>query len=88
MDERRLAELEFKQAARGQRRTHRMTAKPSDFEATVAYFKAVADEKLARLRASPQYDSFISDAAVEAFAKVEGSAYAGRPKRDKARAPE
>lgn len=64
-----------------------MTATPGDFEATVAYFKAVADEKLARLRASPHYDSFINEAAVEAFAKVEGSAYAGRPKQGKARAP-
>ncbi|MDH0647787.1 hypothetical protein N5D48_10295 [Pseudomonas sp. GD03858] len=52
----------------------------STFDANVAYFKAVAEQKLARFRASAQYDSFLSDDAIDAFAKVEGSAYAGRPR--------
>ncbi|WP_252088873.1 hypothetical protein [Pseudomonas sp. MWU13-3659] len=53
--------------------------KPGDFTASVNHFKAIADEKLARLRASAQYDSFLTDAAITAFSSIETSAYAGRP---------
>ncbi|MDF9756400.1 MULTISPECIES: hypothetical protein [Pseudomonas] len=56
-----------------------MVNDPGDFNANVARFKAIADKKLARFRASAQYDDFLSDDAIDAFAKVEGSAYAGRP---------
>ena len=54
-----------------------MTDKNRDFSATVAHFKAAADEKLARLRASAQYRSFLSDEAIDAFANIEQSSYAG-----------
>lgn len=47
--------------------------------------KAVARAKLERLQKSPKYHSFFEDAAIEAFTKVEGSAFAGKSlKRGKA----
>ncbi|WP_194790306.1 hypothetical protein [Pseudomonas sp. UFMG81] len=55
-----------------------MTTHTNEFDATVAHFKAIADEKLARLRGSPQFDSFLTQEAVAAFSRVETSAYAGR----------
>lgn len=62
-----------------------MASKSSDFEASVAHFKAVADEKLARLRESVQFHGFVNQETVEAFAKVDCSTYAGRPiRRNKA----
>lgn len=39
--------------------------------------KAAALAKLARLQKSPNYRSFFDADAIEAFAKVEGSAFAG-----------
>jgi hypothetical protein len=56
-----------------------MVCKTGDFSANVAHYEAIADAKLARLIESADYHSFITKEAVEAFAKVEGSAYAGRP---------
>lgn len=58
-----------------------MTIKSSDFSAAVAHYKAIADEKLARLRASAQYDSFLNDDAVAAFSSIEASAYAGHARK-------
>ena len=55
-----------------------MTIQPSDFSAAVAHYKAIADEKLARLRTSAQYDSFLNDDAVAAFSSIDACAYAGR----------
>ncbi|QXH44082.1 hypothetical protein KSS93_14335 [Pseudomonas xanthosomatis] len=63
-----------------------MTDKPSDVSATVAHFKAIADEKLAQLRASSQYDSFLNENAIEAFSRIEQSSYAGRPHASRKRA--
>lgn len=40
-------------------------------------YKAVALAKLARMRKSPSHKSFFKADAIEAFAKVEGSAFAG-----------
>lgn len=56
-----------------------MASKSSDFKASVAQFKAIADEKLARLRESAQFQGFISEDALEAFSKIDSSTYAGRP---------
>ncbi|MFJ4255769.1 hypothetical protein ACIP01_02300 [Pseudomonas monteilii] len=62
-----------------------MTSKSNDFEASVAHFKAIADEKLARLRESATFQGFTNEEALEAFAKIDSSTYAGRPiKRKKA----
>lgn len=61
-----------------------MASNDGDFSANVARYKAIADEKLARLRKCAQYQSFFTQDAIEAFAKIEGSAFAGRPmKRNK-----
>ncbi|CAK15170.1 hypothetical protein [Pseudomonas entomophila] len=60
--------------------------KPSDFTASVNHFKTIADEKLARLRASAHYDSFLTDDAITAFSRIETSAYAGRPHKPRKRA--
>lgn len=60
--------------------------KSGDFSASVNQFKAIADEKLARLRASARYDSFLSDDAIAAFSSIEASAYAGRPHKPRKRA--
>ena len=55
-----------------------MTSKnPDDFTEAVARFKALADERLARLRASARYESFLSDGAIDAFAQIDQSGYAG-----------
>lgn len=54
-----------------------MSTKSSDFSESIAHFRAIADAKLARLRESAHYDSFLTEEAIEAFAKVEGSVYAG-----------
>lgn len=40
--------------------------------------KAEARAKLARLKKSPRYRSFFNAAAIDAFTKVEGSAFAGK----------
>ncbi|NVL49897.1 hypothetical protein F2S72_09105 [Pseudomonas syringae pv. actinidiae] len=40
--------------------------------------KAQAKAKLARLHKSPKYRSFFDAAAIDAFSKVEGSAFAGK----------
>lgn len=40
--------------------------------------KAQAKAKLARLHKSPTYRSFFDAAAIDAFSKVEGSAFAGK----------
>jgi hypothetical protein len=40
--------------------------------------KAQARAKLARLQKSPRYRSFFNAAAIDAFTKVEGSAFAGK----------
>jgi len=58
-------------------RKYMMSTKSSDFSASVAHFRAVADAKLTRLRQSAQYESLLNGDAVEAFTKVEGSVYAG-----------
>ncbi|BCJ06571.1 MULTISPECIES: hypothetical protein [unclassified Pseudomonas] len=47
----------------------------------VAYFEAIAVEKLSRLLASKQYGSFLTDEVIDAFKNVESSAYAGRPRK-------
>lgn len=61
-----------------------MASKDGDFSANVARYKAIADEKLARLRESAQYQTYFTEEAIDAFAKVEDSAFAGRPmKRSK-----
>lgn len=49
-----------------------------DFSANVAHFKAIADEKLARLRASATFHGFIDKKTLDAFARVDSSAFAGR----------
>ncbi|HHM6759878.1 hypothetical protein ACNFBT_17265 [Pseudomonas sp. NY15181] len=43
--------------------------------------KAKSDAKLSRLRKSSSYKSFCSQDAVEAFAEVSGSGYAGKSQR-------
>ncbi|MFJ4064538.1 hypothetical protein ACIPW4_04485 [Pseudomonas sp. NPDC089996] len=48
------------------------------FSASAAHFKATAEEKLARLRKCAQFHGFISEETLEAFARIEQSAYAGR----------
>lgn len=60
-----------------------MATKHSDFSANVARYKAIADERLSRLRESVRFDGFLTDEAIEAFSKVEGSAYAGRPLKNR-----
>lgn len=40
--------------------------------------KAQAKARLERLHKSPKYRSFFTDAAIDAFSKVEGSAFAGK----------
>lgn len=40
--------------------------------------KAQAKAKLSRLHKSPNYRSFFDAAAIDAFSKVEGSAFAGK----------
>jgi hypothetical protein len=40
--------------------------------------KAAAKAKLVRLQSSSKYNSFFDVAAIEAFSKVEGSAFAGK----------
>ena len=40
--------------------------------------KAEAKAKLARLHNSPKYRSFFDAAAIDAFSKIEGSAFAGK----------
>ncbi|MFT0519251.1 hypothetical protein [Pseudomonas faucium] len=55
-----------------------MANKTGDFSADVARYKAMADERLARLIGSARYHSFLTNEAIDAFAKIEDSAYAGR----------
>jgi tellurite resistance protein len=55
-----------------------MTTKALDADKSVAQIKAEADAKLARLRQSPGFESFYSDAVIEAFKNIESSAYAGK----------
>lgn len=40
--------------------------------------KAAALAKLEKLQKSPNYKSFFNDAAIDAFSKVAGSAFAGK----------
>ncbi|MCF5372006.1 hypothetical protein [Pseudomonas syringae] len=40
--------------------------------------KAQARAKLTRLQKSPKYRSFFDAAAIDAFSKIEGSAFAGK----------
>ena len=44
--------------------------------------KAEARARLARLQKSPRYHSFFAAAAIDAFAKVETSAFAGTSRED------
>ncbi|MGR2708108.1 hypothetical protein [Pseudomonas sp. AU10] len=44
--------------------------------------KAEARAKIARLQKSPRYKSFFTAAALDAFAKVEKSAFAGKSRKD------
>ncbi|MNF58271.1 hypothetical protein D3C84_398220 [compost metagenome] len=44
--------------------------------------KAVARAKLARLQKSSKYHSFFNPAAIDAFTKVERSAFAGKSLKD------
>lgn len=55
--------------------------KSADFSATVARFKAIADQKIASMRSSVSYNSFLEGATIEAFAKVEQSNYAGHARQ-------
>ncbi|CAM3946424.1 hypothetical protein CCOS865_04353 [Pseudomonas reidholzensis] len=52
-----------------------------DLSAEVAKFKAIAAQKMARMRHSAQYHSFLNDAAIGAFSKVDGCDYAGHTSR-------
>ena len=45
----------------------------------IADFTAAALAKLARLQKSPTYKNFVTPNAIEAFASVEGSIFAGKP---------
>lgn len=45
----------------------------------IADFTATAMAKLARLQKSPTYNNFVTPDAIEAFASVEGSVFAGKP---------
>lgn len=45
----------------------------------IADFTAAALAKLARLQKSPTYNNFVTPDAIEAFASVEGSVFAGKP---------
>ena len=49
---------------------------------TKSHVKAEARAKLARLQKSPRYQSFFKAAAIDAFAKVEASAFAGTSRKD------
>ncbi|MEX6664737.1 hypothetical protein QWI18_00680 [Pseudomonas sp. W2Oct36] len=46
--------------------------------------KAAARAKLKKIQQSAGYKSFFNDSAVEAFGRVGGTAFAGRPLSDKA----
>lgn len=45
----------------------------------ISDFTATALAKLARLQKSPAYKNFVTPDAIEAFATVEGSVFAGKP---------
>lgn len=47
--------------------------------AKVNHMKAEARAKIARLKRSPKYRTFFNPEAIQAFKKVEGSAFAGKP---------
>ncbi|PTQ74306.1 hypothetical protein [Pseudomonas sp. GV071] len=50
-------------------------------EKSETYMRALAEArlKIQRMQTSPNYRSFLSVAAIEAFAAVEGSVLAGKP---------
>lgn len=50
----------------------------SDTKNAAAHTREAAIEKLRRLQRSPKYRSFLSQEAIDAFAKVESSAFAGK----------
>lgn len=58
-----------------------MVTKTSNFDEAVAHFKAIAQAKLKRLRESAHYQSFLTDEAIDAFSKVEGTVLAGKPSK-------
>lgn len=65
---------------KGARSMMRSTSRGMNMTATVASkAKADARAKLTRLQSSSTYRSFYNQEAVEAFAKVEGTAFAGKP---------
>lgn len=49
---------------------------------TKSHVKAEVRAKLVRLQKSPRYQSFFTAAAIDAFAKVETSAFAGTSCKD------
>lgn len=64
-----------------------MTTKATKLSVPVSQLKSEANARLARLRKSARYESFYVSGAVEEFYRVESSAYAGKPtKQRKARA--
>lgn len=49
---------------------------------TNSHVKAQARARLERLQKSPRYQTFFTVAAIDAFAKVETSAFAGTSRKD------